>query len=90
MPEAQTIIALIIAGLGALVLFLIKGWSNTWETRLTAQDERLDKQDVKHGEHDVNHAILSANLEHIRETADETRKDVKELLRQSNGRRSTG
>ena len=81
MPEPQYIVAIIITGLGMVAFFMIKNWANNWETRLTAHDDRL-------GDHDVHIATLKANIEHIRQTADETRTDVKELLKQ-NGHRSS-
>ena len=69
---------------------MIRRWATLWETRLTAKDDRLDGHDDKHTEHDVGIAVLTANLEHIRKTGDDTASDVKELLKQSNGRRATG
>ncbi len=55
---------------------MVKSWASSWETRLTAHDDRL-------GDHDVQIAYLKANVEHIRATADETHTDVKELLKQN-------
>ncbi len=82
MPDSP-MLAILVAALGAVAWWMIRRWATSWETRLTAQDDRLDK-------HDVNIAVLKANLEHIRTTGDETRADVKVLLQQSNGRRTTG
>lgn len=85
MSDAQYIVSLLITGLGIVAFLMIKNWARTWETRLTAHDERLE-------DHGLKIATITANMEHIRVTGDETREDVKELLRQSNGRthRSTG
>ncbi len=85
MSDAQYIVILLISGLGTVAFLMIKNWARTWETKLTAHDERL-------GDHDVQIATITANMEHILVTGDKTRDDVKELLRQSNGRnnRSTG
>ncbi len=88
MPESS-LLALIVGSLSVVAWWLIRSWARTWKDRVMAQDKRLDEHDTKHTEHDVNHAVLKANLEYIRATADETRKDVKELLRQ-NGKRNTG
>ena len=82
MSDAQYIVILLISGLGTVAFLMIKHWARTWETKLTAYDERL-------GNHDVQIATITANMEHIRVTGDETRDDVKELLRQSNGKRAT-
>ena len=90
MPEPQHIVALIITGLGAVAFFMIKSWANTWETRLTAVDDRLDSHEKRLGKHDVNHATLETNLENITKITQETRNDVKDLLRNSNGNRATG
>ncbi len=82
MPDSP-MLAILVTALGGVAWWMIQRWATSWENRLTAQDGRLDK-------HDVNIAVLKANLEHIRTTGDETRADVKVLLQQSNGRRSTG
>jgi len=87
--EPEHITALLITALIAVAAFLMKQRERRWETRLIAQDSRLDGHDVKHGQHDVQIAILQANVEHIRATGDETSADVKELLK-LNGKRSTG
>ena len=87
--ESGTFVAIFITALIAVAGFLMKQREKRWETRLIAQDSRLDKHDVKHGEHDVQIAILQANVEHIRATGDETSADVKELLK-LNGKRATG
>lgn len=88
MPESS-LLALIVGSLSLVAGWLIRNWARTWRDRVMAQDKRLDEHDTKHTKHDVHHAEMKANLEHIRATADETRKDVKELLRQ-NGKRNTG
>ncbi len=85
----EYIAELFVGTLVTALLLLIRRWDKTWETRMIAQDKRLDGHDNKHVEHDVNHAVLKANLEHIRANTDEMKKDVKDILRQ-NGNRSTG
>ena len=87
MPESS-MLALTITSLGLVTWWLIRGWAKNWKDRLVAQDKRLDDHDTKHSEHDVNHAVLKANLEHIRDNTDEMRKDVKDLLRHTNGKRT--
>ena len=89
MPEPQYVVAIIITGLGAVAWLMIVSWKNSWETRMAAQDSRLDRHAEKHGEHDVNHAKLSNDLQHIKNTTEEIGKDVKSLLIQSNGKRSS-
>lgn len=85
MSEAATIaITLVFVGVFG---WLVRDWKNNWQNRIIAQDKRLDNHDNKHTEHDLNHAVLKANLEHIRATADETSQDVKQLL--SNGKRTS-
>jgi len=81
MSEAQYVVALLITGLGAVAFFMIKGWARSWDKKMTDHGERL-------GVHDIEIATITANMEHIKTTGDETRADVKELLRQANGARS--
>lgn len=88
--EPQYIAATIMVGLGAVAWYLIVRRFENWETRMAAQDARLDKHAEKHIEHDTNHARFDERLHNIKETVDETHDDVKELLKQSNGRRSQG
>ena len=83
------VLGLIIAGLAAVAWLFIREWKETWENRVIAHDSRLNEHDTKLTEQAVLNATVSANIEHIRETSDETRKDVKQLLKQ-NGHRSTG
>jgi len=85
MSDAQYIVILLISGLGTVAFLMIKHWARTWETKLIAHDEKLK-------DHGLQIATITANMEHIRVGVDETRDDVKELLKQSNGRtdRSTG
>lgn len=90
MTEPPYLIGVIISVLGLLAWYLIRDWKKNWEDRVIGLDDRINKHDLQHGEHNVNHAILKANIEHIRTVADATSKDVKELLRQSNGKRSAG
>ena len=89
MTDAQYILISLVGGLGAIAFFMIKSWAKSWDTRLAAHDHRI-------GRHDVQIATITANMEHIRVTGDETRDDVKILLRRSsgvkadNGARSSG
>lgn len=85
-----SILGLITVGLATIAWYMIREWKSGWETRLTAQDERLDRHAEKHGKHDVNHARLTSDLDHIKATTEEIGKDVKTLLIQSNGNRSSG
>jgi len=87
--EPEHITAVILGALICVAGYLMRQRAKTWETRLTGQDDRLDKHATKHAQHDVQIAILQANVDHIRTTGDETSADVKELLK-LNGKRSTG
>ncbi len=82
MIESQYLLITLIGSLSAVAFFMIKNWALSWQAKLALHEERL-------GEHDVEIATISANMEHIRITADETREDVKELLRNQNASRST-
>jgi len=88
--EPENVTAIILGALICVAGYLMRQRAKTWETRLIGQDDRLDSHAAKHANHDVQIAILQANVEHIRATGDETNKDVKTLLRQSNGKQSTG
>jgi len=92
MDLTPTTIATLIAFIGLFLraMYLIRGWKKGWETRLTAQDDRLKEHDDRHADHDVIHERFKTQLEHITDVTTETRTDVKELLRHSNGKRSTG
>ncbi len=81
MNESQYLLITLIGSLSAVAFFMVKSWATSWQAKLTLYEERI-------GEHDVQIAHISANMEHIRVTADETRKDVKQLLRNQNGSRS--
>lgn len=82
MAESQYLLMTLIASLSAVAFFMIKNWARSWEAKLISHEEKI-------GEHDIQIAIITANMEHIRITGDETREDVKELLRNQNGSRST-
>ena len=86
--ETSAIIAILITTLIASLGFLIAGWIKSWETRIVAQDKRLDRHDGLHSNHEIKHATIVAELDNLKVTADETRKDVKELLRYANGNSS--
>jgi len=75
-----------IAIIGLLVL--LAGWlcRRVWVT----QDDKVRTAVKKIGEHDVQIAIIKANMEHIRNTGDETSKDVKRLLQINGTKRNTG
>jgi len=70
--------------------WLIRNYFKGWETRIVAQDKRLNAHTNSITNHSVEIATIKANMEHIRTTGDETSKDVKTLLRHSNGNRVTG
>jgi hypothetical protein len=86
--EPAAIAALVIASLGTVAWWMIRNWARTWETRISAQDRRLEIHDNRLNEHDTLHAITSANLEHIREQVDETHDDVKRILSGSVNRKA--
>ena len=81
MSDIQTIVVMIITGLGALAFFMIKHWTNSWDRKFISHDKRISK-------HDVQIATLAANMDHIKETTDETREDIKRFLRKTDGARS--
>lgn len=87
--EPEHIAAVLITGLGCIAWFMIRNWKDTWETRIVAHDDRLDIHTIKHSEQDVVNATIMANMEHIKETGDQTASDVKELLK-ANGKRASG
>jgi hypothetical protein len=87
--EPESIAAIFIVGLAAVAWFMIRDWKNSWETRVLAHDDRLDIHTIKHSEQDVTNATIMANMEHIKETGDQTASDVKELLK-ANGKRAAG
>lgn len=81
MDESQYLLITLIGSLSAVAFFMIKSWATGWQAKLALYEERI-------GEHDVQIATITANMEHIRVTADETREDVKQLLRNHNASRS--
>ncbi len=85
--EPEHIAALFIAALGCVAWFMIRDWKKSWEDRVLAHDDRLDIHAIKHSEQDVLNERIMANMEHIKETGDQTASDVKELLR-ANGKRT--
>lgn len=82
MAESQYLLITLIGSLSAVAFFMIKSWATSWQGKLASYEERI-------GEHDVQIARITTNMEHIRVTADETREDVKQLLRNQNASRST-
>ena len=88
--DPEYIAGLLVVALIGLAAFMIRNYFGNWETRMIAQDDRLNDHDEKHTGHAVQIATIKANMEHIRATGDQTSKDVKTLLRHSNGNRSTG
>jgi hypothetical protein len=88
--EPEYIAGLLVMALIGLAGFMIRNYFSSWETRMIAQDDRLDDHDNKYTDHAVQIATIKANMEHIRATGDETSADVKKLLRRPSGNRSTG
>lgn len=78
--DPSYVVAIIMAGLGAVAFSRIKKWTDDWETRIVAQDSRLEEHEGRHLQSDIKLAVLAAELGHIKETTTETRKDVKKLL----------
>lgn len=87
--EPERIAVILITGLACVAWFMIRGWKKSWEDRVLAHDDRLDIHAIKHSEQDVTNATIAANMEHIKETGDQTARDVKALLK-ANGKRATG
>jgi hypothetical protein len=95
--EPQYIASLIILGLGGLAAELIRRWAKGWETRMLAQDHRLDAHGHRLDEHEDRHlksdiklAVVAAELKYIKDTTDGTSADVKKLLQNVGTNRSTG
>lgn len=93
--EEPWITAQTLAGIGIVSLLGLAGrlmyvWARNWETKLLKQDRRLDLQGKVINRHENELIALTKDVEHIRDTADETKDDVKQLLRLANGNRSTG
>jgi len=86
----EHIAGLLVVALLSLAGYMIRNYFKGWETRIVAQDERLDDHANKYTNHAVEIATIKANMEHIRATGDETSQDVKKLLRCANGNRTTG
>ena len=78
---AVKLVWLLIAGLGTVAWVMIRKWANTWETRLLHQDRRLDLHNKRISDNELETATLKSDVRHIKETSDETRADVKEILR---------
>lgn len=82
MPEPAVILfGSVITGVGALALLLLRLWFSTVNRRLGIHGQKIDT-------HDVKIAVVCAQMENLKELGEETRDDVKELLRQANGGRS--
>jgi len=86
----EYIAGLLVAALIALASWMIRNYFKGWETRIVAQDDRLNAHTNSLTNHAVEIATIKANMEHIRATGDETSQDVKKLLRRANGNRVTG
>ncbi len=78
--EPAAIGALIIGGLGTVAWFMIRNWAKTWETRIAAQDRRLEIHDNRLNEHETVLEVTKTDIKHIRSQVDETHDDVKRLL----------
>ena len=83
--DARWIVGFVISGLAVTAWFMIRGWKKSWEDRIIAQDRRLDGHGEQISETKTELEVLKSDVGHIRETVDETRTDVKTLVRQANG-----
>ncbi len=70
------------------ILLAVFGWG--FKKWWTAWDDKLRTAVKKIGKHNIEIAIIKANMEHIRNTGDETSKDVKRLLQINGTKRNTG
>jgi hypothetical protein len=71
----------------ASALLTAVGWLIThWMISILRRIQDLEN---RAGTADVQNAVFKANMEHIIDTLDETREDVKKIL-QLNGKRTTG
>jgi len=86
----EYIAGLLVAALITLAGWMIRSYFRGWETRIVAQDDRLNAHTNSITNHGLEIATIKANMEHIRTIGDQTSEDVKELLRQANGNRTTG
>lgn len=84
--ELEHYIVLAMSGLAAVAWFMIRVISRGWDDRILLNSEKIDETRGKVWEHDSELATIKANMEHIRKTGDETREDVKAILRNSNGK----
>lgn len=82
MSELQAVVTALTAGLTAVAFFMLKSWYKSWETKLDQHENRL-------GKHDVQIATVTSDMKHILDGIEDTRQDVKELLRNQNVRRIT-
>lgn len=65
--EPAAILAAFIVALIVVAFVMVQGWARRWETRLAAQDRRLEITDRRLAEHDQLHALTGANVEYIRD-----------------------
>jgi len=84
--EPQYVVALIMTGLGVVVLFLLRNWHSHWEKTLAKQTLRIESHDQRLNLHDIHHATIVEKLSSFQSTQDEIRADVKEILRQNGNR----
>ncbi len=82
------VVSLIMAGLGFVAWVALMWWSKGWQDELAEAKETIKKHQDLHNEHNVRFAVLTTELGSIKETVDETHKDVKQLLQ--NGNRTAG
>ncbi len=92
MPEPPYVLEAIFTGLILALIWLWKRWSANINTQVIALAKEMKtertKNDDKNADQDVQIAVIQANMEHIRTTGDQTAKDVKEILRHTNGKRA--
>lgn len=57
---------------------------------MVAQDKRLNDHEDRHLKSDIKLAVIAAELQYIKDTGDQTSKDVKKILERGGANRSTG
>ncbi len=90
MPEPPYVLEAIFTGLILALVWLWKRWANSIKTEVIALAAEMKTEKKKNTDQDLQIAVIQANMEHIRTTGDQTAKDVKAILRNTNGKRVTG
>ena len=90
MTESPYILEWIFLILIGALSWLWKRWAGSIRTEVIALAKEMKIEREKNNSQDLQIAVIQANMEHIRDTGDQTAKDVKKILSHTNGNRLTG